>query len=333
MRTTLYLSFILLLCTATANAKIIFTVDEDGISKIYVMNDNGRNITQINDNAYYEYRPIWSPNGRQIVFIRDTTPNDWSTHPDIFIMNANGTNARQLSDGVTTVGEMRISPDGKKVLYLTAFVGINILDIDTRNTEKILPSTHGYHCDWSPDGKQIVFINDDHDIIEKNLWIVDANGDNPQQFTHPDPEKGEIHRFVPRWSPDGKQMLYSEMDIDVERIDREDGGFGLRMRADGTFRIIIHNMDDDTTRTLKMPDNWYPSSLSWMDGQQSVLFSAYEYEEDNRGPVVVKIYKYDLATDEITFLTEGSRPHWNGGELSISPIGKQSIRWAELKAK
>ena len=320
MRTTLYLSLVLLLCAATANAKIIFTADEDGISKIYVMDDNGHNIRKISDNPYADWRPVWSPNGRQIVFKRefkrDTTPNNMSTHADIFIMNANGTNARQLSDGETTVGEMRISPDGKKVLYLTAFVGINILDIDTRNTEKILPSTHGYHCDWSPDGKQIVFINDDHDVIEKNLWIVDANGDNLQQFTHPDPEKGKIHRFFPRWSPGGKQMLYSEMDI-----------------GDGTFRIIIHNMDDDTTRTLKMPENWNPSSLAWMDGQQSVLFSAYEYERDNRRPVVVKIYKYDLATDGITFLTEGSRPHWNGGELSVSPIGNQSIRWAELKAK
>lgn len=326
LQTTLCISLILL-CAATATAKIVFSAD----SKIYVMNDNGRSITQINDNPYLEFRPVWSPNGRHIAFLRDITPNDGSGNLDIYIMNADGTNAKQLVDQKGSIWEIRISPNGKKLLYITAYVGINILDIDTRNSETILPNHHGYHADWSPDGTQIVFINDDHDIIEKNLWFVDANGENMRQWTHPDPDKGEIHRFLPRWSPDGKQMLYSEMDIDVERIEREDGGFSLRIWAGGTFRVIIQNIDDGNTRTLKIPENWYPSSLAWMDGQQAVLFSAYEYERDHRRPVEIKIYKYDLATDEITFLTEGYHPHWNGGKLPISPIGKQSVRWAELK--
>lgn len=325
MRTTFYLSLILLYA-ATANAKIIFSTG----NTIYVMDDNGRNITSINDNAYSDWRPIWSPNGRQIVFIRDTTPNDNGTRPDIFIMNANGTNARQLSNGVGSVRDLRISPDGKRLLYNTCLIGLYTIDIDTLERKQVIRN-HVYHCDWSPDGQQIVFINDDHDIIEKNLWFVDANGENVRQWTHTDPAKGEIHRFFPRWSPDGEQMLYTEMDIEVNRIEGKDGGFGLKIRADGTFRIVIQNIDDGNIRTLMIPENWYPSSLAWMNGQQSVLFSAYEYVKDNHRPVVIKIYRYDLANDEITFLTEGYNPHWNDGALSVSPVGKQSERWAELK--
>ncbi len=101
------------------------------------------------------------------------------------------------------------------------------------------------------------------------------------------------------------------------------GGRGIRIRSTGTYRYIIQNIDDGATRTLKIPENWFPSSVEWMDGQRSVLFSLYEN--------VSKIYKYDLTTDEITFLTEGANPHWNSGKLSISPLGKQSVRWAELK--
>ena len=317
---------LILLCAATANAKIVFSAD----SKIYVMDDKGRNITPINDTPYSEWRPVWSPNGRRIVFMRDTTPDDSRLDNNIFIMNANGSNVQLLSDDVWTLLDLRYSPDGKKLLYNTTLTGLYTIDIDTRETNQVIRN-HVYHCDWSPDGTQIVFINDDHDIIEKNLWFVDANGENMRQWTHPDPDKGEIHRFLPRWSPDGKQMLYFEMDIDVERIEREDGGFVLRIWDDGTIRVIIQNIDDSNTRTLKIPENWYQSSLAWMDGQEAVLFSAYEYKRDNRHPIVVKIYKYDLATDEITFLTEGSNPHWNGGALPLSPIGKQSVRWAELK--
>lgn len=329
LRTTLCISFILLLCAATANAKIVFSKSKNGISQIYVMDDNGRNITSISDNPYSDRIPIWSPNGRQIAFVRDTTPNDHSTHPHIFIMNTDGSNARQLSDELGAATDLRYSPDGKKLLYHTYLIGLYTIDIDTRETHQILEN-HVYHCDWSPDGKQIVFINDDHDVIEKNLWIVDANGDNLRQWTHPDPEKGEIHRFQPRWSPDGKQMLYTEMDIGVKRFDRNDGGFILHIKALGTYRCIIHTIADDTTRTLKIPDNWI-TSVEWMDEQRFVLLSASEYDRENKRAGVSKIYKYDLATDEITFLTEGLWAHWNGGALSVSPIGKQSVRWAEIK--
>ena len=330
LRTTLFISLILLLCAATVNAKIVFNTWVDEVSQIYVMDDNGGNITPINDNPYTEWIPRWSPNGRRIAFVRDTTPNDISTKPDIFIMNADGSNVQQITNEFGSATDLRYSPDGRKLLYHNYLIGLYTLDIDTRETNKIL-TNHVYHCDWSPDGKQIVFINDDHDIIEKNLWFVDANGDNMRQWTHPDPEKGAIHRFHPRWSPDGKQILYTEMDIDVEKHERKDGGFGLQIRALGTFRCIIHNIDDDTTRTLKIPEKWALNTVEWMDGQRSVLFSAYEFERDNFLPVVSKIYKYDLATDAFTFLAEGWRPHWNGGALSVSPIGKQSLRWAELK--
>lgn len=330
LRTMLCVSLILLVCAMTANAKIVFSTGRDGIYQIYVMDDNGRNIRSISDNLYSDWRPIWSPNGRQIAFIRDTTPNDIRTRPDIFIMNADGSNAKQISDEYGSVTDMRYSPDGRKLLYHSWMIGLYITDIDTLETDVII-SNHVYHCDWSPDGKQIVFINDDHDIIEKNLWFVDANGENLRQWTHPDAEKGAIHRFSPRWSPDGKQMLYYEMDISVNILWHDDGGKGIQIESTGTFRIIIHNIDDDSTRTLKIPENWSPYSVEWMDGQRSVLFSAYEDERDNFLPVVFKIYKYDLATDEITFLTEGTRAHWNGEALPVTPVDKQSVRWAELK--
>ena len=165
LRTTLCISLILLLCVATANAKIVFSKSKDGIYQIYVMNDTGRNITPISENPYSEWMPRWSSNGSRIIFLRDITHND-SIDPDIYIMNFDGTNDKQLLDHKGTIRDISFSPDGKKVLYITAYIGINILDIETRETNKILIN-HGYHCDWSPDGKQVVYINDDHGVIEK----------------------------------------------------------------------------------------------------------------------------------------------------------------------
>lgn len=321
---------LVLLFVVIADAKIVFRAGEDGISKIYVMDDDGGNIRQITNNAYSEWKPRWSPNGRRIAFIRDTTPNDSTSHPGVYIMHADGTNDKHLVDKRGGINDITFSPDGKRLIYTNVYVGLHILDIDTRNSETIL-NNHAIQCDWAPDGKRIVYINDDHHIIEKNLWLVDIHGYNPVAWTHPDPDKGAMHRLYPRWSSDGRHMLYTEMDIIVEKLDRKDGGFGLILDSVGTYRYVIQNIRNGETQTLKIPENLSPSSLSWMDENQSVLFSAYEYNKETNRAGTTKIYKYDLASDAYTFLAEGSDAHWNGGALSVSLADKQSVRWAELK--
>ncbi|MDE0317890.1 MAG: hypothetical protein OXM61_23670 [Candidatus Poribacteria bacterium] len=335
LHTILCISLTLLLAAA-ANAKIVFSASQNGNSYLYVMDDDGGNITQLTDNQYSEWRPRWSPNGRRIAFVRDTTPNDGSVKPYIYIMNSDGTSARQISSHIGHILDLAFSPDGTKLIFNTTLLGINIINLNAIDLDKIEPNllthTHLFHLDWSPDGKQIVYVNDDHDVVEKNLWIVDVNGDNQRAWTQPDPERGSMHRFNPRWSPDGQQMLYTEMDITVEKKFGKEGNVGISIRAAGTFRCIIQNIDDGATKTLKIPEHWYPTSVDWMDGQKSVLFSAYDYDEfEKNRRSERKIYKYDIASEEITFLAEGSNADWHGEALSVSPINKQSMRWAELK--
>ncbi len=201
LHTTLCISLILLFAAA-ANAKIVFSASQNGNSNLYVMDDNGGNITQLTDNTNSDWKPRWSPNGRRIAFTRDTTPNDGSVKPSIYIMHTDGTAARQISAHIGHVLDLAFSPDGTKLMFNTTLLGIHVINlnaIDLDNTESnLLTRTHIFHLDWSPDGKQIVYVNDDHDVIEKNLWIADANGDNRRAWTQPDPEKGTMHRFNPR---------------------------------------------------------------------------------------------------------------------------------------
>ena len=144
---------------------------------------------------------------------------------------------------------------------------------------------------------------------------VSILADNQRAWTQPDPEKGALNRLHPRWSPDGKQMLYTESDWSV-----------------GISRYIIRNIDDDSTQILEIPDNWAPFSVDWMDENRSVLFSAYDFNKREARPLVTEIYKYDISSGEITQLTNGSHARWVSDDVfSVSPASKHPVRWGELK--
>ena len=59
----------------------------------------------------------------------------------------------------------------------------------------------------SPDGKHVVYVRRFADVMTdkrlSNLWIVDADGSNHRPLT-----TGKQNDGSPRWSPDGKQLLF-----------------------------------------------------------------------------------------------------------------------------
>ncbi|MEK6545354.1 MAG: hypothetical protein AABZ28_02345, partial [Nitrospinota bacterium] len=77
-------------------------------------------------------------------------------------------------------------------------------------------SSIDYHPEFSPDGKQIVFISkiDNTEKMKKgefwhktsyslNLWLMDSDGKNRRQLT-----SGEAQDFAPRFTPDGKKVIF-----------------------------------------------------------------------------------------------------------------------------
>src|SRR5262245_7367324 len=75
----------------------------------------------------------------------------------------------------------------------------------------------------SPDGAKIVFVRNFNDIMKdrkrSNLWIVDYENRELRPLT-----TGNENDFSPRWSPDGKRLLYAS-------------------RSDGSVQIYVRWMD------------------------------------------------------------------------------------------
>lgn len=170
-------SLVMLLCFGViANAKILFKASPDGQSGIYVMNDDGSNITLLTEGDRAGYAR-WFPNGKKILFRKQVREED--VHPRsfgyaFFIMDTDGTNQQQITEA-TDMGEKResersgaFSPDGRSFVFKHNFQkphlhgsaphgSVRQYNFKSGQVTTIADDVHVTVLDWSPDGRHIVF--------------------------------------------------------------------------------------------------------------------------------------------------------------------------------
>src|SRR2546421_824221 len=73
---------------------IAFHSSRDGDFEIFAMNADGSDVTQLTHNNVHEFDPIWSPNGKRILFSRLTESGDF----ELVLINADGTGDTQLTN-------------------------------------------------------------------------------------------------------------------------------------------------------------------------------------------------------------------------------------------
>jgi TolB protein len=61
------------------------------------MNADGSSVTHRSDTTGKDYRPAWSPDDSQIIFVSER-----DGFPQIYAMNADGSSVQRVSDGTAT---------------------------------------------------------------------------------------------------------------------------------------------------------------------------------------------------------------------------------------
>lgn len=144
--------------------------------------------------GYFDYDPDWSHDGTMIAFA--STRNSAIEKSEVFIMSPDGSSQQQLIGSLETwsARQPRWSPDGSNILYCVygPFDGSNNNNLFVMNTS--LPFTvtqlttseypvDNWEADWSEDGTKIIFASD-RDVDEvRQIYIMNANGTNPQRLT------------------------------------------------------------------------------------------------------------------------------------------------------
>ena len=300
---------------APTTAKIAFTSTRDGKTEIYIMNPDGTVPVNVSQHAKTEdYNPIWSPDGKQILFI-----SDQGGYFDLYFMDADGANIRKVFKTKALRRDPTWAPDGKQIAYAQGEEPnqeIYIAAIDGTSIEKL---TDGFMPNWSPDGNEIAFVVGG--IKHTPLGIFDL-----QTRTEKILLSKEMPWIVnPNWSPRGDKIAFSKID---GRFDPN--GFLWWERSN----IYVANRDGTGLLQITKDKESICQGPTWSPHGDELIYTDVVRQPGKH--ISVQLFRTDLSGVNPTQLThEGnnSRADWFDPLYSVSPsVQLLTTMWGKIKA-
>ena len=246
--------------------------------------------------------------------------------------------------GLSVAADPQISPDGSQIAYVrstnevmtdSAASSIWMIDVGS-GAETPLVAGEGYHgsARWSPDGTRIAYVSTQSGGGPELhvMWLATRASANITAL----PEgPGGIS-----WSPDGKQIAYTarvpgetltlgkplsppegaEWKKGPTIIDKVTYRFdGAGYLKSGFTQIFVVSATGGAPRQLTFGDRHHGGAIEWTPDGKSILISGNRDEDWELAGVETEIYSIDVATGNITALTDRDGPD---GHPEISPDGR-----------
>jgi Tol biopolymer transport system component len=225
---------------------------------IFIADANGTNSRPLLPNPANDYNASFSNDSKWIVF---TSERNGSA--DIYRVRRDGSGLEQLTDDEFFDDQATFSPDGKRIAFVSSRnrqADIYILDLTTKKFTNVTQHPAGdFRPSWSPDGEWIAFSTDRDSrkpVPVFTLWhsteiyTVRVDGSELQRRTHL-----ETYGGSPKWSPDGKQIVFYEAALQEVR------NMNTVMKVDATTQLSVINLSDNTKQTItkEMGEKIYPT--------------------------------------------------------------------------
>jgi Tol biopolymer transport system component/predicted Ser/Thr protein kinase len=152
---------------------LLYTGEVGKIRKIFRKDLASGQDSQLTHGDFDEIQPTWSPDGRQVAFVRSRQPGVKLEPGDVF-------------------GEFQ---DGD----------VWVLDFASGEESKLVENA--FNPAYSPDGQRIAV--DASWAGPRRIWLLDRQGHNPQQITTDTSE--EVAHVAPAWSSDGKKIVFQNL--------------------------------------------------------------------------------------------------------------------------
>ena len=237
------------------------------VEEIFLIDADGTNLTQITNTeggAYGASRPVWSPDGSRVAFIRfrdlDPAPTVSNVDTELLVVNADGTGQRIVADTDGDDHNPVWSPDGTRIAFhhsTQSTTKILVVNSDGSG-QRALARTRGeeWGPQWSPDSARIAFTGVPGRSGIPSVYVVGADGSDQTTLAL---------GANPRWSPDGTRIAF---------VDYGDTG--------ATWEIVSISPDGmDLTPLSRTGPETVPTGLVWSpDGAFIAFASRHDGDEE-----------------------------------------------------
>jgi Tol biopolymer transport system component len=228
---------------------LAFTSTRSGDGDIYLVDVHGGGLRQLTEGPELDIQPAWSPDGRQIVFVR----RHWDvfgrvTGGDIYVVNADGSGLRKLTNHAGGFAFPTWSPDGSQIAFGGGggqlpeiwMSSVFIVNADGSGLTNLTGHAGSFGMPtWSPDGSRLAFEGGLPTDAEGGIFMVNTDGSGLVRLSN---------GYGPSWSPDGTRIAFLNWSDD-------DGGSLAVINWDGSdYTPLIKNIFSNTHSPSWSPD-------------------------------------------------------------------------------
>jgi len=197
----------------------------------------------------------WTPDGRYFVF--QSNGQIWALAKSGGFLRSSP-QPTQLTFSPLTLSSPMLSRDGKKLFVIGQAYRGELMRYDSR-THQFSPTLGGISAEYvafSKDGQWIAYLS----YRDGTLWRSRVDGSNRLQLTYP-----PMYPLLPRWSPDGKNIIFFEFAISADKPARmyeisPDGGRPNPLLPSDAHQQLDPNWSPDGTKIIFANESNDPTS-------------------------------------------------------------------------